>query len=102
MVWQRVHGARDSKEHSSIDARIIALQADFCTILDALEEHRSHLVTAQPPEEGLEQGGILEDNVDPPALAFAAVLYFVVILRSPVPNSPTGLQLCCPGSTQEI
>ena len=80
-VRQRVHRARDSGEHrsSSTDEYIIALRADLCQILGVFDGNCSQLATAQLPQEGLEQGDILEASDDPPALALITVRRFVVI-----------------------
>lgn len=69
-VRQRVNCIRDSKEHSlsPVEECILVLRAELCEILG--------VVAAQSPQEGLERGGSLEENihvvcadVEPPASA---------------------------------
>ena len=80
-VRQRVHRARDSGEHrsSSTDEYITALRADLCQILGVFDGNCSQLATAQLPQEGLEQRGILEASEDTPALALVTVRCSVVV-----------------------
>jgi hypothetical protein len=65
VVRQRVNHASDSREQypSSTEESIIALRAELCEILSLFEENRYQLADAQPPQEGLERDGILEDEV---------------------------------------
>jgi hypothetical protein len=86
-VRQRVTRSSDSKEHnpSSTEEWTIALRGELCDTLGVFNEQRRQLAATQPPQDSLERGSILEDNVHvmytdvEPALVLITVCYFLII-----------------------